>query len=194
MKYIRPTHVALAILAGALATDPANACTPSMPCSGSMGAAPTPPPASVRPPTSPSVNPVIPPSVNPNITVRGSGEGKSDFNEYNEIKSKIRAKNPNADDARVNSAAQGILNKRKKERKEREYWEWKKQDNADTNRRRQEQQAKENYNPNADVYDQSVPGREKGGYGGGGGYTKQEIKDYYGHRVMPGQKTGAENP
>jgi hypothetical protein len=66
MKYIRPTHVALAMLAGSVAAGPAYACPPCGPMMAPVSAAP--PSPSVRPP---SINvPSVNPSINTNIRER----------------------------------------------------------------------------------------------------------------------------
>jgi hypothetical protein len=163
MKHIRPSHLALAILAGTLLADPANAWMPM------------PSPPSVRPPTPPSVSAAS--SAVTSATgsaVRGNRDGIRAANEFTDVKRKVRAKNPKATDQQVNAAAIQVI----KNRRRQEQAEWKRRDNADTNRRRAEQQAKENYNPNADVYRPS-------------GITEQEHNDIN-QRSLPGKPDGTE--
>jgi len=70
MKYIRPTHVALAMLASTVAAGPAYACPPCGPMMAPVSAAPP----SVKPP---NVNVNIPrgPDVSIRPSIRGSGGG-----------------------------------------------------------------------------------------------------------------------
>ena len=171
MKYIRPSHLMLAILAGTLIADPAIAW---MPMSSPSVRPPAPP--SVRPPDVSGAGSAASSAVTSATAsaVRGNRDGIRAANEFNDVKRKVRAKNPKATDQQVNAAAIQII----KNRRHQEWAEWKRRDNADTNRRRAEQQAKENYNPNAEQYRPS-------------GITEQEYNDLN-QQSLPGKPDGTE--
>lgn len=207
MKHVRPSYLAMALttLAGVLIADPAYACPPCGPMMAPVSAAPP----SVRPPTPPSVTVPNVGNIGSAInagrdavssakegmkgnTVRANRDGVDAANEFIDVKTKIKAKNTKATDKQINDAAIMIMNNRRKEAKAKAYREGTARENAETNRIRAEQNARENFNPNAEVYNEGV--RTGGGYGSGMGITKQEKKEWFGHKTMPGKPTGAENP
>jgi hypothetical protein len=80
-------------------------------------------------------------------------------NDFNGIKAKVRERYPNATDLQLNTWTLIVINRHKQEaaakaaeEQRKAYWQWKHKDNADTNARRAEQNARDNYNPNAEQY------------------------------------------
>ena len=105
----------LAILAGALIAESAVAFTPSMPSTPAVSAPArphVPAPSHVRPPSI-SLNPIAP-------GVDAAKSAVRDAVDFASIKTKVRAKNPNATEEQVDAGAKKVLTQRRQRDREAE--------------------------------------------------------------------------